>query len=251
MDSLNSDILNSDGLVLGASASKDGLNVRNRLAAFERLCPISGDIFADLGCGTGAYSAAIIAHQPKKIILVDIDEHNIQTCKDTLASVPTRTEKVFIVSPLETLAIEEETIDCIFIIEVLDHVHDVAMCLSRAYSFLKPGGKIYIAVPNRLFPFETHPVKWRKKLYLPYLFPFLPWFPPLHANMATARLFSAATIKSLAKNAGFQKPAITYIMPPFEHRKSNMLRFISRILERSPFRCFGVSMCAVMIKHVV
>ena len=205
-----------------------------------------GDVFADLGCGTGAYSASFANYHPKKMILVDIDADNIAKCKQALAEATT--EKEFIIAPLETLTLADASIDCIFMIEVLDHVHDVARCFEQAYRFLKPGGRLYIAVPNRLFPIETHPVKWRGKLHMPYYYPHLPWFPKLHSRMATARVFSTTDITTFAAKAGFLKPNIDYIMPPFEHRKSNLLRSISRVLERSPLRCFGVSTCAVMLK---
>jgi len=238
--------LSSAGLILGASASADGPNVHHRLAILDRLFPIRGDVFADLGCGIGSYSAALLAQQPKKIILADIETSNIEKAR-TLLQVASL-EKEFFASPLETLQLPEASIDCVFMIEVLDHVNDVARCFEQAYRFLKPGGRCYIAVPNALFPLETHPIKWRGKLCMPYYFPFLPWVRAWHGRMATARIFSRSELKKLAQNAGFSDLRIDYMMPPLEHRGAKILQKLMRALEATPVKYFGVSTCMAMVK---
>ena len=238
--------LSGEGLILGASATAGGSNVSHRLAVLDRLHPIQGEVFADLGCGVGAYSAALLAKHPRKMILADIEAHNIEAAQTALAGASL--EKQFITSPLETLELPENSIDCIFMIEVLDHVRDVARCFAQAQRFLKPGGRLYIAVPNQRFPLETHPVKWRKRFYMPYYFPFLPWFPTLHEKMATARVFSNTQLRQLAADAGLGAPAIDYIMPPMEHRGPALLRQLMSGLEATPLICFCVSTCAVMVK---
>ena len=50
--------------------------------------------------------------------------------------------------------------DYAYSISVLEHVSDPAQILSEASRTLKPGGKFYLAFPNRLSPKETHTGIW-------------------------------------------------------------------------------------------
>lgn len=243
----SSNPLTAEGLILGASAAAGGDNVAQRLAALLALAPISGPVVADLGCGVGAYSEAIAALPGvRALILVDIVPGNVAAATARVAG------KLAVeshISGLERLPLGDGCADAVVIIEVLDHVADVAASLREAYRILRPGGTLHIAVPNRLFPFETHPVKWRGQLMPPQYFPFLPWIAPLHTRLSTARVFSARGMRRLLREAGFEAPRTGYLLPPLEHsRRLAFLRPLMRALRNTPLACFGVSLCMATAK---
>ena len=65
-----------------------------------------------------------------------------------------------------TFPFENNFFDGAYSISVLEHVSDPRMLLREAYRVLKPGGKFYLAFPNRLSPKETHTGIWGLN-YLP------------------------------------------------------------------------------------
>lgn len=234
------------GLIFGTWAGRNSLNVAKRLAALDSLYPIEGDDFADIGCGKGSYTRELAKRCRKRISCVDILELNIEATRSAMADEHLTVD--YRIGPAERLDFPNNTYDAVFIIEVLDHVNDVDASLTEAHRVLKPGGRCYISVPNRLFPLETHPLKINGKLYSRFLFPFLPWIPPLHRQIATARVFTRRQMRAMAKSAGFSESRFAYIMPPMEKRGNAALRQLLRLIEATPLRVFGVSLMGVLIK---
>jgi len=235
---------NGNKLVLGASLHP--ANVHARLEVLQKLEPIVGDVFADIGCGRGAFGR-MLATRCKHVSMVDIQAENISSSRQLMADAHSVTVD-FHCAPAESLPLSPESYDNAFLIEVLDHVSDVSICLKQVNRILKQNGHCYVCVPNRFFPFETHPVKFLGDYFNPRLFPFLPWVPPLHRRMATARVFTASRLKRLAAESGFRKSKIAYVMPPFETSGLVALRSLFRICGRSPLRILGVSIAAVLTK---
>lgn len=64
-----------------------------------------------------------------------------------------------------TLPYGDAKFDAGYAISVLEHVNDQEKVLHEMYRVLKPGGKFYLAFPNRWYPLETH----TKLLFLSYL----------------------------------------------------------------------------------
>lgn len=58
--------------------------------------------------------------------------------------------ELYTVSSVEEYGIEE-TYDCVISTEVIEHVLDPNLFLSRLYSLLKPGGHIILTTPNKTF----------------------------------------------------------------------------------------------------
>lgn len=74
----------------------------------------------------------------------------------------------------ESLPFPSDSFDLVVSLAVLEHVQDVPSVVQEAYRVLKPGGYIYVEVPNNLYPFECHykmvwiPMmpKWLAKRYV-------------------------------------------------------------------------------------
>lgn len=155
----------------------------------------------------------------KRISLVDLQPANIEATRLALGRVRSAMAD-FHCQPAKKLSLASACYDGVFLIEVLDHVRDVA----------------------------AHPVKFAGLLVTPYLFPLLPWLPFLHRRMATARVFTRCEIDTLAAQAGFRSARIGYVMPPFERTGLASMRRLAQLCGRSSLRVFGVSIAAVLTK---
>lgn len=246
MSSLNLPIepLTSAGRIFGAPAAPDSPNVRDRIAIFHRLCPIEGAAFADIGGGTGSYAAQLITRCSERLVLIDILPNHIAAARKTLSSFGDKA--TCLLGTAEDTKLEGDAFDCAFLIEVLDHVDEALPCLIEARRILKPGGRLYISVPNWLFPLEIHPVRFGSRFVHPIWAPFLPWVKSLHDRLATAAVFTQRELQALAEQAGFVSFRADYLMPPFERHP--FLRGFSKALEKTPAKLLGVCICAVMLK---
>lgn len=119
---------------------------------------------------------------------------------------------------------------------------------SPANPAIRAGGLCYLTVPSRGFPFETHPIKLCKRLLHPKWFPLLPYVPPLHSRLATARVFTARGIQRLTARAGFLPARISYIMPPLERVAPGVGRLLQGFEGLPGLRALGVSLVAVLQK---
>lgn len=232
-------------LILGASARADGPNVSARLSALAALSPLVADHLVDIGAGEGSF-APPLAQFCRHLTLVDIQATALIRARSRMAHHPGPASVTYVVSRAEAIALADASCDAAFLIEVLDHVADPAATLREAARVLRPGGRLFVTVPNRAFPFETHPVRLFGRRVSPLYAPFLPWFDWLHRRCATARVFSPASLRQLAEQAGFTGFQHDMLMPPFENIA--ILRLPSRILARTALRRFGVSIVAVLQK---
>lgn len=248
MSSLNLPIEPEDltpaGRIFGAPANPGSPNVLDRLAIFDRLCPIKGAAFADVGGGSGSYAAELVTRCSEKLVLIDIVPHHIAAARNELSRFGGKA--TCLLGTAEDTKLDSDAFDCAFLIEMLDHVDEVLPCLFEARRILKPGGRLYIAVPNRFYPVETHPVKLGSRFVHPRWAPFLPWVKSLHDRIATARVFTQLELRALAEQAGFVSFRADYLMPPCE--RLPVLRGVSKALEKTPAKLFGVSICSVMLK---
>lgn len=237
--------LTETSLIFGASAAVSGRNVLCRLSTFSRMAEFSGGRFVDIGGGRGSYAVELLKHC-QHLTLVDLDPEAVDRAKEVLAGAP---EVDFIVARAEKTGLPADSYDTAFLIEVLDHVNDPQATVREAFRLLRPGGRLYVAVPNKAFPMETHPVRLGKIFVLPHWVPFLPWIGWLHRRVATARVFTARGLVQMFQGVGFTDIQTEYMMPPFERHPG--LRPISDFLGRTPLRRFGVSICATMTKPLV
>lgn len=238
---MNAEPLTKTGLVFGESAQAYSQNMFTRLRTLEALCPFSGGVAADLGCGRGAYTQQLVKFFDR-VIAADVLPENLDYVRNHVSGSVT-----FCCAPVEKLPIASASVDAAFLIEVLDHVDDVNQSLREVARILKPGGKAYISVPNAVFPLETHPVKLFGRLFHPRLFPFLNWT-PLHSKLATARVFLRRKLCRCCEASGLDVLAHDYVVVPLEYR-CNRLRPLLSVVARTHLKAFvGVSIVLVAEK---
>lgn len=237
-------LLNEAGFIFGASATSDGLNVITRLRKLEAMWPLPGGIAADIGCGEGAYTVQIQRSFSQTFAFDILPEKlaRLQQNPGMSSSVTAACASV------EAVPLPTGSVDAAFLIEVLDHVPFVKSALDEVARILKAQGVCYISVPNRLFPLETHPIKWMQRLVHPFFFPFLPWIPALHRRLATARVFSPNDLTDAARESGLELVRLGCMMPPLERRVKWMRRLLHG-LEGTLAERFGSSLLVVLRKR--
>jgi len=228
---------------LGAPVQKDGRAVPARLAAFDRIVPLRGDDVLDYGCGNGIYTVRI-AERFHHTAGVEVEENRLEEAKRLAEE---RGAAIDFRLAQDTLPFRDASFDCVTMIEVLEHVSDERASLAEIRRVLRPDGRLYVSVPNRLFPIETHSVLWRGKWINGKRLPGLPWIPPIHRRTASARTYTTRSLRSLLISEGFSMSNPEFIMPPFDNWQAGerWIRPLCERLEHGPLRRFGVSMLVV------
>ena len=126
-----------------------------------RAMPLADKRILDAGSGNGGISIALAKHGAS-VEGVDIEEDLIDIARTVNAS-----DRVhFTCYDGTTLPFADRSFDGAISVSVLEHVSDPARFLSEIARVTKPGGLLYLALPNRLYPRETHTQLWGLS-YLP------------------------------------------------------------------------------------
>jgi SAM-dependent methyltransferase len=137
--------------------------------ALDREIPLAGKKLLEIGSGFGV-SLAVMLKQFK------VDAYGIEpACEGFDASYVCAREVLSAngLDPLrlidavgESIPFSDSTFDIVYSNNVLEHTSDPAKVLCEAIRVLKPGGKLYVVVPNYLAYFEGHylvpqpPILW-------------------------------------------------------------------------------------------
>jgi ubiquinone/menaquinone biosynthesis C-methylase UbiE len=187
-------------------------------------------IILDVGTGFGIYIYQL-SHYAKSCIGIDIAKENLYEANKRKIE----TENIELVQmSAENLAFKENMFDAVIMIEVFEHVLDDGKALNEIYRVLKPGGKLIITAPNKLFPFETHGFRIRSRNYSSkgLGFPFLPYLPEiLRMHMVNARIYTPWHLKRMLVENGFQIKDVGFLSPSFDQLRINFPK-LGRLLER-------------------
>ncbi len=231
---------------LGHSAAADSGGVRKRLAAFRELGWSPGRQLLDVGCGTGSYTLRM-AEDFDETVGVDLQAEHLAEFRRRLSG-SLLEERVSVRELSVThLPFDDGQFDVVTAIETIEHIDDLRAGLAEIWRVLRPGGRLFITCPNRLYPLETHAVRIGNRSIAGSRLPFLPWIPRLHSRLSEARTFTPRSLRSVLRSAGFHPGATTWIMPPFDHnRVAAKVRPVTDLAERMPaLRQFGVSIVMV------
>lgn len=200
----------------------------------------------DVGCGVGMYTQAF-QRETSHVFGVEIEHSRAREALGRAASV---TEAVG-----EHLPFPADAFDIVFSHEVLEHVDDDRACVEEMVRVTRPGGRIVIFVPNRLYPFETHGVFWRGKYHFGNV-PLVNWLPtPLRDRLAPhVRAYTAGRLREIFDGLAVRIVHHTRIFPGYDNIVARarflgrLLRAITYSLERTPLRIFGLSHLLILEK---
>jgi SAM-dependent methyltransferase len=121
----------------------------------------------DVGSGYG-FAAAVLAESCRSVVGM---EPTSELHAEALALAEGRPNLRFVHAGVGALDAEEQY-DLIVLDNVYEHLASQDEALARMHRALRPGGVLYMLMPNRLWPLEVH-----------YGLPFLSWLPLRAANV--------------------------------------------------------------------
>ncbi len=132
----------------------------------KRIGDVKGKKVLDAGCGNGGMSiafyeaGAIPTGVEVEKELYDIAHVHAQSYSANIN---------FVLYDGTILPLQSNTYDSAISVSVLEHTTDPVLYLQEILRVMKPGGSLYLAFPNKLWPKETHTGLW----FLTYLPLFL------------------------------------------------------------------------------
>ncbi len=210
-----------------------------RLNLIRRYAPLEGRCVLDAGCGVGMYVAAF-RRFTDAVYGVDLDWKKIAQAARDLPNLQ--------VASVEALPFADGSFDVVLSHEVIEHVDDDRAAVAGAVRVLKPGGRLVIYAPNRLYFFETHGFFWRGKYRLGNI-PLVSWLPDRWRDRLCphVRAYTARGLRRLLAGLPVKIVAHTQVYPGFDNvaaRRPWLGRWLRRVLyalERTPLRVFGLS----------
>jgi len=210
-----------------------------RLAMVNLYAPLVGRRVLDVGCGVGMYTSAF-RKAAANVFGIEVE---FARAVEALGHAHGIAQGVG-----ESLPFADASFDVVFSHEVLEHVADDARCAREMVRVTRPGGRMVIFVPNRLYPFETHGIYVRGHYRFGNI-PLVNWLPTSLRNRLAphVRAYTARGLRRLFAGLPVQVVHHTVIFPGYDNviaRKPALGRVLQRVtyaLERLPLRIFGLS----------
>jgi SAM-dependent methyltransferase len=201
----------------------------------------------DVGCGVGMYTQAFLRHTPR-VFGVEIERERALEARGRAAGV--------IQASGRRLPFPDAAFDVVFSHEVLEHVDDDRACVKEMVRVARPGGRLVVFVPNRLYPFETHGVFWRGQYHFGNV-PLVNWLPTsLRDRLAPhVRTYTSRDLRRLFEGLPMRIVHHTQIYPGYDNivartaALGSLLRSVTYALEQTLLRAFGLSHFLVVEKE--
>ena len=219
-----------------------------RVELVKRFTNLKGKKILDLGCGIGTFSQAFYL-EGAKVVGIDIEEEYLKRARLSFPHID------FVKGVGENLPFPDEEFQIVFCNEVLEHTQNDLLVLKEIFRVLQKDGFLFLFVPNKLFPFETHGFYWKGK----YIFgniPFLSWAPQFVRKKLSphVKIYTRSFLQQKLQEIGFDLWHTSYLYPAFSRISKKHLRlgiFLQKMgafLERTPLRIFGISIFVVARK---
>ncbi len=231
---------------IGAPSKFHVSGTHKRISKMNAILPIPKGFNLDLGTGIGAYYSEL--NEKSKTLFAFDGE--ISFLKSFSRNLPIYSKKIFLAKS-EQIPLKKDLFDAIIAIEVLEHVTNLEKTIQEIFRILKPNGFLYLSVPNKFFPLETHMLKFKSFSIKGKYIPFLSMSNAIHNKIGTARRFSSNDIKEVFEKNNFKLIGIDFMMPPFDYFKFGRKFFknITERLERSRLKHFSMTIIAVVKKN--
>lgn len=128
----------------------------------RRAGPLAGRTVLDVGCGNGTFMAAF-SRAGASVKGLEVNPVLVQIAQETFGKEGVVAEALLYDGAV--FPFQDGSFDYAFSVSVLEHVTDPKQVLSEVCRVLKPGGRFYLAFPNKWRPLETHTGVW----FLSYL----------------------------------------------------------------------------------
>lgn len=210
-----------------------------RLDMVRRFVPLEGARILDVGCGIGTYVRRFQAFSDE-VHGVDVDRQRVEEASKELRNIR--------VAPAESLPYPDDFFDLVFLNEVIEHVDDDRATIAEACRVTRPGGRIVVFAPNRLFPFETHGAYLRGRYRFGNI-PLVNWLPdPLRDRLAPhVRAYTERSVRRLFGGLPLTILHHRAIYPGFDKISARnrllggLLRRGLYLAETTPLHRFGLS----------
>jgi SAM-dependent methyltransferase len=152
----------------GALANSFACQILQTCQPFLKLAPADLEVL-DVGCGYG-HTAAALARRCRRVVGIEPSPGLVAYAAESrdnsgLSNLEFRRQSVFELR-------DESRYDLAVLDNVLEHLADQPLALRNISTALKPGGVLFLLVPNKLWPVEVH-----------YRLPFLSYLPLRLANL--------------------------------------------------------------------
>jgi SAM-dependent methyltransferase len=236
------------GIALGHPSYVWRFGQERRLALIRRYAPLEERRILDVGCGVGTYIQALSAFS-EEVYGVELDRKRAAEAAVIQPHVA--------VAPAEALPFPAAAFDTVLLHEVLEHVEDDRQAMVEACRVAKPGGRIVVFVPNRLYPFETHGAYWRGRYHFGNI-PLINYLPDAWRRRFAphVRAYTMRDLRRLFDSLDAELMVHTQIYPGYDKIAARrpglaaIFREMTYALERTPLRAFGLSHFAVLRKRV-
>jgi ubiquinone/menaquinone biosynthesis C-methylase UbiE len=222
--------------------------VKRRLGTLQSLTSFEGKAILDVGCGVAAYSKIVKKYGAKIVVGIDINREYLgEAILDNL-----------VLGDAHALPFRDSCFDITLMIEVLEHLSYESRALKECRRVLVEGGLLFLTLPNKFYPFETHGLKMGS-ITIPNMLgvgiPFLSWIPSfVRKRVETARIYTLRNVTKLLHEIGFKLVKVDYMMPPLDklnnQKLAEILRRLLSKLETTWLKYFACHIIVVASKNI-